>query len=501
MERVWEELREQLGTIADLDAACAVLGWDQETYLPEAGIEARATQLTTLARLSHQLFTADEIGRLLETLEAEVDPEGDSDEARLLKVTRRDRDRAIRLPAELVAELARAASLGQRAWQEARESDDFGHFRPHLQRLVELSVEKAEVLGFDGHPYDALLDEYEPEMTAAKVREVFDRLRRELVPIVEILADQPPIDDACLHRHFAADAQWDFGLRVMGDFGFDFARGRQDRSAHPFTTSLSVDDVRLTTRIQEDYLPSALFGSLHECGHGLYEQGVDPALERTPLAGGASLGVHESQSRLWENLVGRSREFWSHYWPLLREVFSDGLGGVQLDDFHRAVNRVEPSLIRVEADEVTYNLHIMLRFELECALLEGDVEVGDLPDLWNARMEDYLGVVPDSDANGVLQDIHWSMGAIGYFPTYTLGNLISVQLFDRAAEELDGLRAQIAQGEFDELLGWLRQHIHRHGRKYTAAELLRRVTGDGLDAEPWLRYVRRKFGEVYGVEL
>jgi carboxypeptidase Taq len=321
-----------------------------------------------------------------------------------------------------------------------------------------------------------------------------------LLPFVKAISERTDaVDDSVLHRTFEEQKQWDFGVQVIKDFGFDFTRGRQDKSVHPFTTSFSIGDVRLTTRVDPTYLPSALFGTLHECGHGLYEQGISSDLERTGLDDGASLGVHESQSRLWENLVGRSREFWSHYFPRLRQVFPDQLNSVDMEAFYRAVNRVEPSLIRVEADEVTYNLHILLRFELENEMLEGKVKIADMPEAWNAKMETYLGVVPPDDARGVLQDIHWSGGTLGYFPTYSLGNLMSVQFFDRAKVDIPSLPDQIAAGKFDELLGWLRENIHRHGRKYTPVELVRRVTGNDLTASNYIAYIKAKFSDIYGL--
>ncbi len=528
-----EDLKERLGVVADLDAASAVLGWDQETYMPPGAIEARAAQLTTLARLSHETFTGEAIGRLLEAAATELDGAPfDSDEASLVRVATRDWERATKIPADLVARLARATSMGQQAWQGARQASDFGGFESHLQTILELTREKAEALGYGDRIYDPLLAEFEPGISTAEIESLFATLREQLVPIVQALTDgaadkgeipdrldgsdhddesdpagtsssaapaqiaPPPLDQV-----FDAAAQWDFGVAVVEDFGFDFEHGRQDRSTHPFTTAFSATDVRLTTRIHEDFLPAGLFGTLHECGHGLYEQGIAPQLARTPLADGASLGVHESQSRLWEILVGRSKPFWAHYFPLLRDAFPQALDGIDVDAFYRAINTVRPSLIRVEADEVTYNLHIMLRFELENALLEGRVAVEDLPDAWNDAMERYLGVVPDTDANGVLQDIHWSMGAIGYFPTYTLGILMSSQIFARLRQDLPDLDDQIAAGRFDELLAWLRTSIHRHGRKFTAAELLERVGCGPLSADPWLEYIRGKYGELSGKEL
>lgn len=490
-------LKERLARISDLRAAEAVLSWDQETYMPPGGAAARAEQLATLERLAHEFFTSEEIGNLLEALEPQLkDLDYDSDEASLIRVTKRDYEKAVKLPSELVTQLAREASLAREAWKEARQRSDFPKFRPHLEKLVELTQKKAEALGYDERIYDPLLDLFEPEMKTSEVEEIFSQLKSELVPLVQEVSRQKRPDDSFLRQQYDERAQWDFGLEVVKDFGFDLNRGRQDISAHPFTTGFSVSDVRLTTRIQRDYLPTALFGTLHECGHGLYHQGVDPKLERTPLAGGASLGMHESQSRLWENLVGRSRPFWKHYYPKLKERFPEQLRDVTLDDFYRAINRVEPSFIRVEADEVTYNLHIMLRFELENALLEGKLAVGDLPEIWNAKMEEYLGVVPPDDARGVLQDIHWSQGYFGYFPTYSLGNLMSAQIFRQASEEIPDLTEQIASGKFRELLGWLREKIHRHGRKFTAVELLRRVTGRELEAQSYLEYIRLKYSNI-----
>jgi carboxypeptidase Taq len=492
------DLREHLGTIEDLKAAASVLSWDQETHMPPGGASARAHQISTLQTLAHERFAGDETGELLEqAAEALGDPDPLDDDASLVRVTRRDYDRARRVPSRLVAELSRAVSEAKEAWKQARADDDFDAFAPHLERLVNLNVEKAEALGYEGERYDALLEEYEPGMATADVAETFDALREDLVPLVDAIADAPPIEDDVLRRHYPKQAQEQFGEAVMAEFGYDFERGRQDVSEHPFTTAFSVDDVRLTTRYDENFFPTAFFSMLHEAGHGMYEQGIDPALARTPLADGTSLGIHESQSRLWENLVGRSRAFWAHAFPLLRDRFPEATADADLDTFYRAVNRVEPSLIRVEADEVTYNLHVMLRFEIERGLIRGTTDVEALPELWRERMDEYLGVVPETDAEGVLQDVHWSLGAFGYFPTYALGNLMSVPLFEAAREELGSLEAQIADGRFDPLLDWLRENVHRHGRKLKAPELLERVTGEGLQAEPWLDYVHSKFGALY----
>jgi carboxypeptidase Taq len=502
MQSAVQAFRDHLAPIIDLRAAAAVLGWDQETYMPRGAIEARAAQLGTLGRLAHELFVADETAALLAVAQTEAEGMGyDSDEASLVRVAQRDLEKATKLPSDLVAELARASSMAQQAWQEAREKADFFLFRPHLERLLELSVQKAEALGYEEHIYDALLDEYEPGMTKAEVDSVFSQLRIELVPIARDIAAVDHEDYSFLSSAYDVQAQWDFGVGIMRDFGFDFDRGRQDHSAHPFTTTFSINDVRVTTRIHENFLPAGLFGSLHECGHGLYEQGISARLERTPLADGASLGVHESQSRLWEILVGRSREFWTHYYEPLRERFPGHLGDVDREQFYRAINKVEPSLVRVESDEVTYNLHIMMRFDLEIEMLEGRLDVADLPEAWNAKSEEYLGLVPANDAEGVLQDIHWSLAAFGYFPTYSLGNLMSVQFFDRAKEEIPDLPGQISRGDFAELLSWLRDRIHQHGRKRTAGELLERSAGSTLSAGPWLEHICRKYSDLMGVKF
>jgi carboxypeptidase Taq len=495
-----DQLKTHLAEAADLQSAAAVLSWDQETFMPEGGAAARSRQLSTLQRLAHEAFTRDAVGALLDDLAPSAEDGAPTDDtAALVRVTRRDYERARKVPSALVARLAQASSEAKQAWKAARADDDFDAFAPHLERLVTLSREKAEALGYEDTPYDALLEEYEPGTRTADVAPLFETLREELVPLVEAIAEAEQVDDACLHGDFAPDAQQQAGEEVIRAFGYDFQRGRQDRSAHPFTTAFSTGDVRLTTRFDPQFFGTGFFATLHEAGHGLYEQGVADDLERTPLAEGASLGLHESQSRLWENLVGRSRAFWRWYLPRLRERFPQQLGSVTEDAFYRAANKVEPSLIRVEADEVTYNLHVMLRFEIERALIEGRLAVEDLPRRWNAAMDDALDVVPESDANGVLQDVHWAMGAFGYFPTYTLGTLMSVPLFRQADADLGGLDEQIAQGEFGPLLSWLRMHIHRHGRKLQAADLLARVTGEPLSAQPWVDYVRKKFGAIYGL--
>jgi len=499
MEHNFAHFREMLGEVIDLQLAAAVLEWDQQTYMPEAGAQPRAMQLGTLMRLAHARFVHDDFGAALEqakTSAAQMDP--DSDEAGIVRNVQREFQRQRRIPSDWVAEDARTTSLARQAWEKARAESDFAHFRPHLQKVIELRRQYAGFFAPYDHVYDPLLDVYEPGMKTAQVRTVFGTLRPQQVELVRQIAERGlPVDASMLHRKYAVQKQWDIGVEIITDFGYDFKAGRQDKTAHPFTTTFGVGDVRITTRHDPDYLPSGLFSTLHEAGHALYAQGIGPTLDRTPLLAGASYAVHESQSRMWENLVGRSRPFWNHYYPRLQKLFPRALGDVDVESFYRAINKVERSLIRVEADEATYNLHIMLRFEIEIALLDRSLEVKDLPQAWNQKMQEYLGLTPPDDAQGVLQDIHWSSGYVGYFPTYALGNLIALQLWEKIRSEIPDLERQIERGEFGELLSWLRQNIHRHGGKFEPADLVRRVTGSAITSEPYLRYLRSKYGEIY----
>jgi carboxypeptidase Taq len=498
LEEKLKTLKNKLKEIKNIEAASAVLGWDQQVNMPPGGAAARAEQLATLNKLAHGLFITDEIGQLLSDL-SEAGFDYDSDEASLIRVARRDYDRARKLPPELVAEMSRTFSLGQQIWTKARADKDFTQFQDTLTKIIDLNIQKAEAYGYEDCLYDVLLGDYEPGMKTTEVNRVFTELKTTLVPLVKTIAGQvDAVDASVLQQDFDETAQWDFGMIVLKAIGFDLERGRQDKSVHPFTTSFSVNDVRVTTRVYKDMFSSALFGTLHEGGHALYEQNVDPSLEGTPLAEGTSLGIHESQSRLWENVLGRSREFWQFYYPKLQSFFPDQLKTVSQDSFYRAINKVEPSFIRVEADEVTYNLHIFLRFELEQELVEQRLAVADLPDAWNAKMKTYLGLTPENDALGVLQDVHWSIGTIGYFPTYTLGTVLSLQFYRQALQEIPDLPEQFARGEFEALLGWFKDKIHRHGRKFTANELVERVTGaKGIEAGPYLSYIKQKFAEIY----
>lgn len=500
MEAKLQQLKTLMAEVMDLQAAAALLSWDQQTYMPPAGAEERSEQLATLSRLIHLKSTAPEVGQLIEDLlpYAETLPP-DSDDARLIRKAKRAYDKQTKVPADLVAEFTQVTTLAQEAWVQARAEANFAHFRPHLEKIVELRRAYAACFAPYDHVYDPLLDDFEPGMKTAEVQAIFNALRPRQVELVRQITARPQVEDGFLFLRYSEKKQWDFGVEVITRFGYDWKAGRQDRSAHPFTTAFGLGDVRITTRIHPRNLTSGLFSTMHECGHALYHQGIGRNLRRTLLADGASMAVHESQSRMWENLVGRSRPFWQFAYPRLQALFPRQLGNVSLEAFYKAINKVKPSFIRVEADEATYNLHIMLRLELEIALAEGSLEVKDLPEAWNARMQEYLGIVPPDDRLGVLQDVHWSAGLIGYFPTYALGNLVSAQLWEVIRRDLPDLESRIARGEFADLLAWLREKIHRHGAKFEPQDLIQRVTGSPITPEPYLRYLTAKYGEIYGL--
>jgi carboxypeptidase Taq len=489
----FEELKGRLAEVHDLRKAAELLFWDQMVQMPPGGAEVRAAQLETLERLAHERFVDTAVERLLEGLREREQSLGyDSDEASLIRVVRRDWEKARRVPPELAAEIAKAASQAMEAWVAARRDSDFASFRPWLERTIELKRRYISCFEPNGDPYDVLLDDYEPGMLTAEVHAVFDRLEEELPELIaEAVSDEPPLPPG----PYPEAAQRALSIELIERFGFDPAHYRLDKTVHPFCATAGTSDVRLTTRYGESDLTS-LFTAMHECGHGLYEHGVSRALERTPLCAGASSALHESQSRLWENIVGRSLPFWRWFGPHVRAAFPDVLANLEAEDFYRAVNRVRPSHIRVDADEATYGLHIILRFRLEQELLAGSLAVADLPEAWNARFRELLGIEVPDDRLGVLQDVHWSSGSFGYFPTYQLGNVISVQIWEKVQAALPGIDEQIERGEFGDLLAWLREQIYRHGRKYTPRELVERVTGGPIDPEPYLRYLRTKFGSA-----
>ena len=498
MSEKLNRLKELLGEVDDIAKAAAVLEWDQQVNMPPGGNEARGRQIATLSKTAQEKFITDEIGRLIEDLKAEfTDP--DSDEAAMIRVAARDYDKARRVPPQFIEEQSVVTSAAFEAWMEARSKSDFSIFQPHLEKVVELVRKYVSFFPPADHPYDTLLDNYEPGMKTAEVKAIFDGLRPKQVELIKAIASTKQVEDGFLYGKYNEKKMIDFGANVVTQFGYDWNRGRQDKAPHPFETTFSVDDVRITTRFEKDNPTATVFSTMHESGHGMYEQGTNPAFERTSLAGGTSLAVHESQSRMWENLVGRSQPFWEHFFPAFKKTFASQLDGVSLEAFYKAINKVEPTLIRVNADEATYNLHIMLRLELEIGMVEGKIAIKDLPEIWNAKMQEYLGITPPNDAKGVLQDIHWSGGSIGYFSTYALGNLVSAQLWEKINKDIPDLDDQIRKGNFSELLGWLRKNIHRHGRKYDPQVLVETVTGSKITPEPYVRYLTKKYGEIYGL--
>jgi carboxypeptidase Taq len=494
-----KELRERLQEISDVYGAAAVLNWDQATYMPTAGAAARARQYALVSRLAHERMASAALGRLLDALAPygeSLPPE--SDDARLIAVVRRDFAKAEKVPARHVERANAIGAASYDAWTRARPADDFAAMCPYLEEMVDLSREYAGYFAPYAHISDPLIDDMDEGMTCASVRALLTSLRSELVPLVRAVCEQPVPDTSCLRGNFAPDAQVAFGLSIARAFGYDIDRGRLDRSPHPFCTKFSGDDVRITTRIRASELTYSLFSTLHEAGHAMYEQGVAPALFGTPLGQGASMGVHESQSRLWENVVGRGRDLWQHYFPVLQRVFPDQLGKVSIETFYRAINKVERSLIRTEADELTYNLHIIIRFDLETELLEGKLAARDVPEAWRARYRSDLGIVPPDDRDGCLQDVHWYGSGVGAaFPSYTIGNVLSAQFYAAALRAHPEIPQQLHAGEFGNLHAWLRDNLYRLGRKFTPAETVQRATGEPISIGPYMAYLRRKFGELY----
>ena len=494
-------LKARMAQIKRLGEALALLGWDQQTYMPQGAAASRGEQGAVLSQHIHDMFVSTETEKLL--AQAERDTAGDdpdSDDVRMLAVVRRDYNRETRLPSDLVAELSRHRAIAHSIWVRARKESDFASFAPALEKMLDLIRRRAECLGYTEHIYDAQIDTFEPGMKQSDVARMFADLKPDLVALTRAIgASAIPVDNSLLLRSYPIDVQRTVTLSLAAEFGFDFHRGRQDEAAHPFCSGFGRDDVRLTTRFDPSHLSMALYATLHETGHGLYEQGLPAEHNATPLGASASLGIHESQSRMWENLVGRSRPYCEYVFPRLKAAFPEALGGESAEAFYRAVNRVSPSLIRVEADEVTYSLHIMLRFELECALLTGELAVKDLPAAWNEKMESCFGLTPPDDARGVLQDVHWSEGLFGYFPTYALGNLVSGQLWSAIHAALPDIEAQIGRGEFGNLLEWLRENIHRRGRKYLPGELVQMATGEPITSRYYLDYLTGKFGDIYGL--
>ena len=501
MEEILNNLKARLKEVNDLASAGEVLAWDQSTYMPPEGAAARGQHMATLGRIAHEKATDPAIGELLDALQSyENELPYDSDDASLIRVARREYEKKVKIPPVFMAQFYQHSADTYASWVKARPENDFMTVQPLLEKTLDLSRQMADFFPGYEHIADPLIDFSDYGMKASTVQQVFNQLRTSLVPMVESITSQELTDNSCLHKSYPEEKQEAFFLEVVKDYGFDFSKGRQDKSPHPFTINFASSDVRFTVRYQVNDLSEALFSALHETGHALYEQGVDPKYDGTPLSGGTSSGVHESQSRLWENVVGRSRGSWEHYYPKLQRSVPGQLGDVSLETFYRAVNNVQRSLIRTDADEVTYNLHVMLRFDLELALLEGNLAVKDLPDAWNARYKADLGIEPPDDMDGVLQDVHWYAGKIGgSFQGYTLGNILAAQFYNAAAAAHPEIPYEIKQGKFSTLLSWLQKNIYKLGSKYTAPELIEHVTGESLTVEPYINYLKAKYGELYAM--
>jgi len=493
-----EELKKEFSEITRLNHIRALLGWDEQVNLPKGSFGGRAEQNALMSKIVHERLISDRIGNLIK--EAEKLTGLDLIDSATLREAKRDYEQEVKLPTELVEEISRTASRGYIKWVEAREKNDFSIFEPLLEKMIGLQIQVAEKL--DTHPdlYSTLIDLYEPGATYDWIANIFNKSKQNLNRIIKKLdnsSDKP--DFSILTQKWDKDKQWDFSIEVIKGLNYDFNKGRQDKSVHPFTTSLSSSDTRFTTRIDEDFFSTCIFGSIHECGHALYDMGLMEKIHDTVLASGFSMGIHESQSRMWENMVGRSKEFWKFWFPKLKKNFPNNLQGKDIGDFYRSVNTVQPSLIRVEADEVTYGMHIILRFELEREIIEGKVQVSELPDLWNEKMEDLLGITPPTNSDGVLQDIHWSGGSFGYFPTYFLGNLYGAQFYNTALKQHPNLPEEYEKGDFSNLLTFLRENIHQYGRIYPARDLIKRVTGEDLNPDYFIEYLEKKFYPIYRI--
>lgn len=500
-KELYKELTERIKEVVLLGSCEALLGWDERVYIPRNGSEHRANQLSYLAGLAHKKFTDPKIGELLSELEqTDLIKDEYSDEAVNIRELRYDYDKAVKLPQKLVEELSHTATMSQGVWAKARGQNDFATFLPYLEKMIKLCREKAECYGYKNEAYDALLNEYEPGSSVEFVSNVFSGFRDELVALVAAIGNSAKKPDMSLiENRYPVELQEVFGKSASAAIGYDFASGRLDVTAHPFCTGIGPGDTRITTRFNPNHFGQALFGILHESGHGIYDQGLPAEHYGTPRAEAVSLGIHESQSRMWENQVGRGKPFWKHFFPRAQQMFPELLGHVSLDDFYFAINDVRPSLIRVEADEVTYNLHILLRFEMEHALIKGDVPVKDAPAAWDEKFQKFFGITPPTVGDGCMQDVHWSAGYFGYFPTYTLGNLYSAQFFAKAKEQLPGLEDKFAIGDFTDLKKWLNENIHTHGRKYRAAKLVEVVTGEKLDHTYLMKYLKTKYSELYNL--
>lgn len=482
-------------TAADLQYAAAVLEWDQEVFMPAKGAAFRGRQLATLATQAHEMLTSEKFEDVLKALidDQSLDPKQQSNS----RLSYEDFEKNKKLPSSFVEELSKQTSNSFNAWIQARKENNYGSYEPELKKMIALKRKQADLYGYENHPYDALLDDYEKGATVAMLDPIFKMVQEQLTPFLKKIASSKQVDNEFFNLYYPKQQQWDFSVEVLKKMGYDMEAGRQDYSEHPFTTSFSATDVRITTRVDENNFASLLWSSIHEGGHALYEQGLPEDEYGLPLGSATSLSIHESQSRLWENCVGRSYGFWKYFYPRLQEYFKDSLKGISLDDFYKGVNRVQPSLVRTEADELTYHFHVMIRYEIEKALIDGSLDPQTVSAKWNDMYEEYLGIRPQDDKTGVLQDVHWSHGLFGYFPTYSLGSFYAAQFFEQAQKDINGLPSQIENGELAGLLQWLREQVHQHGRRYTSEELCRNSTGRGLDFSSFMRYIQEKYSKVY----
>jgi carboxypeptidase Taq len=483
-----------LKKIADINNAQSLLSWDQETYMPAKSNVLRAQQLSTLAGVAHQLATSPELGAILDQLQ--TDQNLSEKEKRNVAQSVKDYNIQKKYPTAFVEEMSRLVSEAFQAWQKARSENNFSAFAPTLHNLVTLKRQECELLGYTDHPYDALIDLYEPGTTTKDITLLFTAVKEQLVSFVKQI-NPTTVNNSCMFGHYDPEKQWEFGIDLLKDMGFDFEAGRQDRSIHPFTTSFSPTDVRVTTRINPNDLAEMIWSCIHEGGHALYEQGLIIDDYGLPTSQPISLGIHESQSRLWENNVGRSMSYWKYHYPRLQQLFAPQLDAVTVTDFYAAMNKVSPSFIRTSADELTYHFHVMIRFELEKQLIEGALQVTDLREAWNQKYKDYLGITVPDDKQGVLQDVHWSHGSFGYFPTYSLGSFYAAQFFTQACKQVPGLVQEIEKGNTAPLLAWLRKNIHNYGKYYTARELCLKVTGEPLSFSYFMEYAKTKYKEIY----
>ncbi|MBI3258080.1 MAG: carboxypeptidase M32 [Ignavibacteriae bacterium] len=495
--KILEEVVQTMHTISDINAAASILNWDQETYMPSGASETRAEQISTLETLAHQFLTGERSRHLADKISG---LNGTADSEPLLKLFIHDFERASKLPEDLVRRTSRAQALAQDTWKHARTEKNYAKFQPVLTELVNLKIEAAERYGYVENRYDALLNLFEPGMTVTQLNPVFDNLRTATAEILTAIAPNlDKVSDAPMQGSFSKEKQMEFSKYISGKMGFDFNNGRIDLSTHPFCTSFSQYDVRLTTRINENDLHSCLYGVIHETGHGLYEQGFAAKYARTFAADGASIGMHESQSLLWETVITRTEEFWTFALPKFKEIFGESVAKYTPRDYYRAVNTIKPSLIRTEADEVTYNMHIILRYELEREMINQTIDLKDIPEIWNEKMRRNLGQVPKNDAEGCLQDIHWSFGGFGYFPGYTLGKLYAAMEWNVLQTQMPDVRSKIANGDLMPIREWLRENIHQYGRSQKPAEIIKRITGKPLTEKDFVEYAKAKAMDVYQV--